>query len=220
MRVQQAVIKAAIVAALTGAGGGCATIIQDQSSRLTWLADSLAAELATTAPNDPRLAAAEAPLEQIADSLSRPELGLASPVSAAVLERVEPVLTGPEAAELADSPYPMLVAYVAPPLNQVPTAAPAQTGLAMGRFANATLARSMWSEIESVEVAVLTGLAAYTAPAPNGGVWLLVGPVANTENAQQRCEAVAAFGLTCEPQSWPRTATLLPTGSAGAGGAP
>jgi hypothetical protein len=201
--------SAMTMAALCGAGlAACASHPADRpdATRLQWLAHSLALELEAAGQDDPRVAAAADDLQFIsayAPSSATPGF---APAAWALAERLPELAGEPEEVTL-----PELV-----PLASLQSARLAQTapppevamGLTLGRFTDAGMAAVMWREIQGLDSAALTGLAGYTTRDEHG-VALMAGPVADAQNAEERCMALTIWGLNCTPAAWPAAATAV-----------
>ncbi len=184
----------------------CATHPADQpdSTRLLWLAESLADELQAAAPDDPRLAAAAEPLAIIAGFANSDDPFVAQAfLFPAWLEAGAIDGLGEQ------STPPALLAPLAP-AALTPQAAPAPPmGLALGRFTNDAMAGALWREVQGIESAALTGLSGFTVREDHG-VLLVAGPVDSAVAAEERCMALSMWGLSCVPTPWPTAAQAVP----------
>lgn len=200
------------MAALGCASAGCVTVGGEEGeTRLAWLAEQLTLEL--EAADTAAMESSRARLTLLTDALSRPELGFSGDLSAAALEPVEPAMTLPEPVELASAVSAQLAPLVTPTLAAGPSE---PVGLALGRFADAGLARSLWGELAALDSVALMGLEAHLVANPGGDVTLLAGPLPGEAEAAERCSMIATFGVACAAQALPQSATRL----AAAGGAP
>jgi hypothetical protein len=208
------------VVGMAVAACGCANLSAPEAgSRLEWLADNLAAELAAAEPYDPRVLAAQARLAEIA------AYAAAAPVMAAqappVAPSSEPTRLVPDAATFGagfsaemlypspDPAFAVLAAAVSLPaaFEAVEPPPPAQA-IALGGFSDEALAAAFWNESNSLDLAALTGLSPFVAPG-EAGVSLLAGADLTAEEAQERCAALEPWGLNCEVRAFPDNARAV-----------
>jgi hypothetical protein len=173
-------------------------------SRLVWLAETLAQELADADPADAAVQAASPALQSIA----------AFTAQAQTVQRAEGVGSWQVAMPIEEAPFRLMPEQLAPllSLSSLPLVAlprpQVPTGLALGQFTDEGMAQIMWGEIAGLESAALTGLHGYVARAGDGVV-LMAGPVDTEADAADRCGALSLWGLSCVPAAWPSGATAL-----------
>jgi hypothetical protein len=142
----------------------------------------------------------DAPAVKLAVAAPPPGRGGANPQSMAVVS--------PAALRLAAnivSPVPvgptLAIVKEAPPAAPPPVVKKQVFAVALGKFDDAFIAASVWSELASADPLAVKGLAPRLSTG-KAGMTLLAGPLEDEDTALGRCTAFKALGVECAPAAY------------------
>lgn len=168
----------------------------------TKLAAALATDLMNRPADDPlRLSPQMAGLRGLLDAPAAQVAVTASAMHAVSVQSA--AFISPVAFRVADLVAPLPPGLALAAIQQAPAAAPAAPkkqvfAVALGKFDDAAIAASVWSELSAADPLAVKGLAPRLA-AGKAGMALLAGPIEDEDTALGRCTAFKALGVECAP---------------------